>query len=118
MSSQRVSEVSESRGRGSLGSEHVTTEFTTARHPDVAEPLKIWPRDDKVRLIEVSYPGVEDAQRVLSSKLGEPEAKLDYYQRTLLYERSAYVYPERGAGSITPSSPAAGFPSASSERML
>jgi hypothetical protein len=91
-----VSEVAEARGRGSLGLEHVTTESTTARHPQLDKPLKIWLRDDGVRLIEVSYPRVEDAYSVLTTKLGEPEAKLDYYQRTLLYERSAYVYPRRG----------------------
>ncbi len=33
---------------------------------------------------------------MITSKLGEPEAKRDYYQRMLLYERSAYVYPGRG----------------------
>ncbi len=87
--------LSDANGRARIGTKPVTTEFKTLPLDGFKKPIKVWYRGSDVIMLEVEYPAVEDPAAAFSA-LGEPAAKLDYHQRTVLYAASAHVYPKRG----------------------
>ena len=60
------------------------------------EPVRVWTEDSRVMTLDVEHPSFSMETRVLLLQLGEPEAKLDYDWGTMRFEKSEWVYPDRG----------------------
>ncbi len=92
----RYPQLSAGSGRANLGSDVVPAEFKTLQLAGHGKPLRVWYREGAVVEIELEYPEIEGGFSTLSAIFGEPAATLDYYQRTVRYDKSAFVYPDRG----------------------
>lgn len=92
----RYPQLSQGSGRANLGEDVVPAGFRTLQLEGYRKPLRVWHRDGAVVQIDIEYPEIDDAFATFSAAFGAPAAELDYYQRTVRYEKSAFVYPERG----------------------
>lgn len=92
----RHPQLSAGNGLTKLGSELAPAEFKTLQLGAYRKPLRVFYRQDTVVAIEIEYPEIENGFAALSAIFGQPAATLDYYQRTVRYDKSAYVYPDRG----------------------
>lgn len=94
----RFPQLPDAHGDAAIGVERVLTRFKTLQVEGLGKPARVWYRDGEVVLLEVRYPsaGLDE----FSGWFGEPAAKLDYYQRTVRYAESAFVYPEKGVAVL------------------
>ena len=92
--------LGDDHGQAKIGQPPTLAQFRMAAIPNYQHPIKVWSRDEQTILIELEYPNIESAARYFDKLWGDPEAKLDYYQRTILYQQSAYVYPDRGVAIL------------------
>jgi hypothetical protein len=71
-------------------------EFRMLIVPGYEHAVRVWTDDSRVLLLDIQYPSFSTEVAVLLKELGEPHAKLDYDWGTMRFEKSEWVYPDRG----------------------
>jgi hypothetical protein len=74
----------------------IKREFRMLAVPDYDHPIRVWTDDSRVLMLDVEYPSFPIETPALLRQLGEPERKLDYNWGTMRFEKSEWVYPDRG----------------------
>ena len=89
--------LSDAIGNGSLGRQILPSTFRVHVDQNHDHNLKVWFRGaaDLV-LIEIKYPNLPYSGRDLSQRLGDPQARIDYFLDVMPIRSGAWVYAERG----------------------
>lgn len=83
-------------GQGRLGRNRRQARFRMHVDDRYQHPLKVWFRDERLVLIEISYPQLPYPTQELFSRLGTPEARLDYHLDVMPVSEGAWVYSAQG----------------------